>query len=498
MKPPLKTFIAALLAPAIAFVFNFFFLNLLERPFTDQILLMAFSTAALGYLIFSLWGTAFKVSLPQITFLSMKSFLQENVYGIVLAALFFIIYTSIGLRINLPNNDTTDNFLDADNYPWMNRISAPDGFHLEMRGPHPYAYFIFRPLGSLLNVFTQNPPLSSILLNTFAGALCVFLAWMFIKRQFQDSIYALLIASLLGLSAAHIFFGSVIETYIFSAAAMMAFFLLLQSQNSSMGSFVGVSLLTFGITLTNLAQNLIGFTIQTLKFSREFFWASSKEIIRFTGLTISIGILLNLIHSAWYPSSKIFFLLSDAQAEQTYAYSILSDPPWRALGRVILLIRTIFLYTVIAPKPYVFFKVDGGDFPRFNFFKVVPGTFSYSAYDGLGNILVMAWALLLLVSLVMFLWNLFRAKKTDLSLAFALCLLFNFILHINYGYEPFLYSPDWAFALIFFVAIALAPLAKNRYFQGALLLFLLLLAYNQIQFFRFIFETISPFLAQGV
>jgi len=493
MKPPLKIFITALLAFTFAFVFNFFCLDLIERPFTDQILLMAVSTAALGYLIFSWRGSVFKMNPPRIDFPPFPSFLKENAHGIVLALAFFAVYTYLGLQLNFPNKDTTDNFLDADNYPWMKRISEPGGFNYEMRGPHPFAYFIFRPLGSLLNLFTHDPPFSAILLNTFTGALCILLAWMFIKRQFQDSIYASLIASLLGLSTAHIFFGSVIETYIFSAAAMIAFFLLLQSRGS-MNSLAGVSLLTFGITLTNFVQNFIGFVVQTLKVSRDTFWASVKEIIRFTGLTISIGVLLSLIHAAWYPSSKLFFLLSDTQAEKDFAYSIFQEPAWRATGRVILLVRTILLYTIIAPKPYVFYKEVGGTFPRLNFFKIVPGTFSYSAYDGLGNLLVMAWMLSLLAAGVMFLANLIRVKRVDLPLAFALCILFNFILHINYGYEPFLYSPDWAYALIFFIAFSLAPLAKNRLFQGGIFIFLTLLAYNQFLFFQFIFETIAPYL----
>ena len=98
---------------------------------------------------------------------------------------------------------------------------------------------------------------------------------------------------------------------------------------------------------------------------------------------------------------------------------------------------------------------------------------------------------------IFFLWNLIRTRKVDLSLAFALSLLFNFILHLSYGFEPFLYSPDWAYALIFFVGLSLAPLARNRFFQGGMLVFLILLAYNQIQFFQFILETIAPFYGRG-
>ena len=62
-------------------------------------------------------------------------------------------------------------------------------------------------------------------------------------------------------------------------------------------------------------------------------------------------------------------------------------------------------------------------FPRFNFFKIAPETFSYSSYDGLGNVLVLAWAILLLAAVIFFLWNLIRTRKVDLSLAFGLCCL---------------------------------------------------------------------------
>lgn len=497
MNLPLRLFLATLLALTIAFAFNFFFLDLSERPFIDQILLVFFSTAALGYLILSLRGFKTQALTNRSFHISIKSFLREHVPGIALALLFLGIYTWFGLRLNIPGVDTTDNFLDADNSSWMRRISAPDGSSLEMRGPHPFAYFIFRPLGWLFNFFTQDPPLSAILLNTFTGALCVFLTCIFIKRQFQDSTYALLIASLLGLSASHLFFGSVVETYIFSAAALIGFMLVIQNRTDSISAPVTLSLLTFGITLTNFVQNFIVFLVgQTLKI--QTFRVSLAKIFQFTALTLSLGILVSVVHAAWFPSSKLFFLLADAQAEDEFTLSILQEPAWRAAGRVILLIRTIFLYTVVAPRPYIFGSEVGGTFPRFNFFKIAPETFSYSSYDGLGNLLVIVWAVLLLISGLFFLRNLTRTHKADLSLAFALSILFNFILHLNYGYEPFLYSPDWAYALIFFVAFSLAPLAGNRLFKAGIFVFLILLAYNQFQFLEFIFETISLFPGKGV
>jgi len=505
MKSFLRFLLGALLASAIIFVFNYFFMSLMERPVKDQIFLFALPTASLCYIFFSFFeqnANPENLSKPQIPRAKnhiplIKSFLRENFSGIVLALAFLAIYTFIGLKINTPNIDRTDNFFDADNFSWNIRISAPNGGDMEMRGPHPFAYFILRPLGWVANIFTQNYWLSGILVNTLAGALSVFMTWLLIKRQFHDSIYAALIASLLGMSTAHIFFGSVVETYIFSATALIGFVVALQSQkDSSLGFTAGTSLLTFGITLTNFVQNFIGYAVtrfpQFEPRSRKTFNLYLKEVFRFTALTISIGILISLLHAARYPSSQLFFLPSSAQAEGEFAFSIFQEPAWKVIGRISLLIRAILLYTVIAPKPYSIIEVEGG-FPRLNFFKIVPGTFSPSSYDGSAQFLVIVWVVFLFAAGFLFLRQFIRTRTVDISLAFALSIGFNFLLHLIYGFEPFLYSPDWAYALVFFVAYSLAPLAKNRVFQGGLLLFLTLLAYNQFQFLQFILDTITAF-----
>jgi hypothetical protein len=499
MNLPLRLLLSTLLALVVSFAFNYLFLDLFERSSIDQILLLLFSTAALAYLIFSAWGhTTGRLHLPKFETGSIRSKLREHAPGIVLAIFFFVAYMWFGLQLNFADSDTTDNFLEADNYPWMHRIAAPEGYLLEMRSPHPFAYFVIRPFGWLLNLFTSDPRLSAILLNTFVGALCVFMAWVFIKRQSQNSIYALLIATLLGLSTSHFFFGAVIESYIFSAAALIGFVLALQKSGGTLFAPVAMSVVTFGITLTNFVQNVIGFVVYQLPtLSRKNLGDVFMKVFRFTALALSLGIVISVIHAAWYPSSRLFFQLSDAQIEQDFSRSLFQEPQWKITGRIILLVRTILLYTVIAPKPFVFGAEVGAWLPYFDFFKLTPQIYAYSSYNGLGNILVFAWAVLLLLSGIFFLRNLVRTRKFDLTLAFALSLLFNFILHLSYGFEPFLYSPDWAYALIFFVGLSLAPLAENRLFQGVLLVFLILLAYNQVQLFQFILDTIAPFYNLG-
>jgi len=99
-----------------------------------------------------------------------------------------------------------------------------------------------------------------------------------------------------------------------------------------------------------------------------------------------------------------------------------------------------------------------------------------------------------LVAGLVFLWNLVRNRKAGMALAFALCVAFNLILHIDYGQELFLYSPDWAFALVFFTAFGLAPFRENRYFQLGMLAFLIGLAINQWHFMNIIINALLPYM----
>jgi len=486
-----RIFAGLLIGLVLAFLFNYLLLNLFGRSWLDQILLMGFSTAAFGFIAFSwlesreeknnfLQGLHVGKIWPGSAWI--VSFLREHIPGLVLALAFIIVYVKLGSFFNSPHTPIRDNYLDADNSDWVQRIAGSTGYSMDMRAPHPFAFFIFRPIGWVANWFFRDPYHSAIFLNAFAGGLSIFLAWVFVKTQSGNRVYAFLIAALLGLSTSHFVFGSIVESYIFSAVALIGFFLFLLVHKESTGALIAISLLSFGITITNFVQTFIGFCV-----SRPH-W---KDIFRFAGLTVSIGVILTLIHMVWYPSSKPFFLLSSTHGEEVFVFSIFREPSWNVLGRVILLVRSILLYSVIEPLPFVLLD---STFPSFQFFRISYGSYLYSDYDGLGNILVIAWAILLLIAGLSFLWNVIRTRKVDLSVAFALCLLFNFVLHLNYGDEPFLYSPDWTYALIFFVSLGLGPFAKYRFFQVVLFAFLLILTYNQWQFFKFIMDVMSPYL----
>ncbi len=487
-------------------LFNVLFFDWLQRSRVDQILSLSALTVAFGFLAFlwlekraeekvalSFWDAAsnfwrhWRGNLRASESKKWGALLWDHLPGLVLAGAFFLIYFSMGQFYNQPDFTLRDNYLDADNSDWIQRIAEPDGYAQEMRVTHPFAFFIFRPLGWAATIFWHTPSLTALFLNSLAGALSVFLAWGFVKTLTGTRVYAFLLAGLLGLSTAHFFFAAIVESYIFSALTLIGFYLYLLVRKENTGMLIAISLLTFGITLTNFVQTFLGFVVTRFR---------GKDIFRFTGTVLSLGIILTFVHHLWYPSSKPFFLLSSSEGEGVFLFSIFTEPAWNLSGRLLLLARTMLLNSVIAPLPFVFLNDAEAAFPTFQFFTLskLQGTYLYSEYNGVGKLLVALWLILLFVAGLSFLWNFARSRKADLAVAFCLCLLFNFVLHLIYGEQPFLYSPGWTFALIFFVAMGLRPFAQNRLFQLALLTFLVLLAYNQWQFFQFIKEAMLAHL----
>ncbi|HVN16080.1 MAG TPA: hypothetical protein VMT73_10110 [Anaerolineales bacterium] len=415
----------------------------------------------------------------------LYTFLRENFPGILLGLAFFAAYASLSYVFNHPKIDTTENYFAADNFAWMGRLAADNGTTIEMRSVHPFAYFVFRPITWLFSlIFNGDRYAATLLLIPLMGGLCVLLIWLIVKRWTGSRTYASLIATLLGVSTSHLLFGSIVESYIFSAAVLLLFFLLLLDERTSLFTLVAVGALTFGITITNFIQTFIGFVVARFKL---------KTIFLYGLFASASSITLTVLHAALFPSALLFFDPAGAGVESQYAIPVFGEPAWRLIGRAMLLLRNIFMYSLIAPKPFALTTEVGGRFPRFNFFKLSPGTFDYSGYDTFGKIVLAVWFLLLTAAALAFVWNIIRMRKVDLSLAFPLVLLFNFVLHMGYGSEPFLYAADWTYALILFVAVSLMGFGKQHWFQAALLIFLVLLMVNQWEFMSFILKTISPF-----
>jgi hypothetical protein len=385
--------------------------------------------------------------------------MNETVTGILLAGFFFIVYLMLASIFSQPAFDVDDIFFDSDGLLWRTRFTTDIYRDYYWRSVHPFVLLIIRPLVSLSALLVKGDKLyAAYVLVALAGALCVFLAWYFVKHVTGNSFYALLIASLLGASAAHLAFGSLIETYIFLAAIMMVFLVLLL-KDKPLSALVLTGLLSFGITITNFAQTAIAFIFVKRDFKQ---WLKYGLIVG--ALVIPLALLNNIV----YPNSQPYFFIPSSlttETDNTFSPSI-------ARGEAIL--RVMFLHSIVAPDPLIL--EEEIPFLKVWIFKASP--MRLSEYNtGFDNALAFTWLGLLLSGGFLFLKGL-KKRDNSLSFAFILILAFNFALHLRYGKDVFLYSTNWTYALILFLSLAWREVANKHWFQIILLVFLMLLLAN--------------------
>ncbi len=415
----------------------------------------------------------------------LVTFVRENLAGLAMAGLFFLVYFFIASTLNQKQFFTDDILFDMDAATWRMRLTSDSWEDPYWRAIHPLALLILRPLvGLAALIFNGNRLYGAITLVSAAGALCVFLAWTFVRHATQAKPYALLIATLFGVTTAGLVFGSTIETYVFSAAALMLFFVFLLQEKWSLFYLVPVGVVTFGLTVTNIAQTLVGLFV---------FKPNIRLVVRYTALAVALGVVLSQVNNLVYPESNPFFFVpSRLLYEERHINKI-------TFRRAEIVAREAFLYNIVAPEPLAF--SEGLPTPKFWFYKriiirKVSMDDKLSEYEGaLSTFTALVWVLLLATAGVSYLRYLFRrSSSAKISSALALVVGMNAALHLTYGKELFLYSANWTYALVLFVALSLKGLVKFRWFQIALVGFLVLVMINNARLIDFLLTTTTPFV----
>jgi hypothetical protein len=155
--------------------------------------------------------------------------------------------------------------------------------------------------------------------------------------------------------------------------------------------------------------------------------------------------------------------------------------------------RALLLYGIVAPTPFILTEELGMTLPNFRTFSLAPGEFRVAGYDGLADATAKAWTLLFVAASALFVWSWREKPWPLLSLGLVACLAFNFLLHILYGDDPFLYSPDWVYALVLFVAFSFGRFASRLWLQIPFAAFLIPLMVVNLGLVRQIMEVSAPF-----
>jgi hypothetical protein len=441
-------------------------------------------------LIASVWGMAvleqfeLRGYYEQLKQTRIYSLLKQNLPGIYAGGMFFLINLIIARALNHPALSINSVLFETDAGPWMDILGSPSGDALN-RSVHPMVLIIIRPLVRFVGMFMGDQwRLAPILLAAFMSGLCVFMAWIFVKRATGASTYAFIFAILLGSTATHLLFGSLTETYVFGMTSLIFFFLLIQAGESRFSVLVPAGLLLFGITISNIAQGAIGLFFGKFGFRR---------LVQYCVLVVAAGVVLTAVTSALYPNRQTFFFVPDDIAfESNFVKPVYSSPLDGLLARFQLVSRTMFLYGAVGPSP-VEVIAHKDPRPTIDFKTFEPRDHTLASYRGFANIPLLLWLSLLAGSVVMFFRNIRSSRHLPLMLGLLGSLAFNFVLHMNYGTELFLYTPYWLYLLVFFITLAYSELAGRIWFESILVFIMFVLMINNTWFIYVVLRGLAPF-----
>ena len=414
----------------------------------------------------------------------LQNFISQNLPGFYAGGMFFLINLILGRALNQPALSFNSVLFESDAGPWMSILASPAGDVIN-RSVHPLVLITLRPLIRFVAGFMgEHWNLAGMLVAAAASGLCVFMAWLFIKRATESKTYSFIFAILLGSTVSHLLFGSLTENYIFGAAALIFFFLLIQADEKRFSVLVPAGWLLFGITITNIAQGVIGL------FFNKF---GVRRLVQYSVLVMASGVVLTTFVSVLYPNVQtIFFIPSDLAFEFNFVETTQESPAVHLLEKFQVVSRTMFLYGAVGPRPIEAIS-NKEPFPTIDFKTFDVRTHRLASYRGFGNIPLALWLTLLAGSFLVFVKNIRSSRHLPMMLGLLGTLTFNFLLHMVYGTELFLYTPYWIYALVFFIALALAEFTGLKWFESMLAIIVLVLMANNFWFIFTILRGLAPF-----
>jgi len=481
----------AFIVAAIQFP-SMFALDYIRVPTAWMMLFILTSLAASAWSLSLIISAQFGGLLVRFKQTKIYNFLSQNLLGIYAAGMFFLIELIISRSLNHPALEINTVLFEADAGPWMTILASPGSAPIN-RSVHSLSLILIRPLVRLVSgMMGENYALGGMIVVSLVAAACVFMTWLFVKRAADSKTYAFLFAILLGSTATHLLFGSLAENYIFGAAALILFFLLLQSGEKRFLVLVPAGLLLFGITITNIAQGILAL------FANKF---GFKRLLQYLTIVLSLGILLTIATNVIYPKYITFFFVpNDIAFEFNFVRSTdgnLSDPmrlsePQSIVRKMSVVSRSILLYGMVGPN-VIEAVSEKPPFPTIDIKTFDVRTGKLASYKGLSNLPLVLWLTLLGGAFAMFVKNIRTSKNASLMLGLVGAIGFNLLMHLFYGTELFLYTSYWIYAFALFIALALVDFSESRWLEWFLALFVLVLMFNNFNFIVNILHALAPF-----
>lgn len=344
---------------------------------------------------------------------------------------------------------------------------------------HPlFSLMTFIPVYLVKHAFSISPLRAVLLVNSLVAALWGGTLYLLFRllgcRLFDASLL-----TLLGLcSAASLFWLPIPNSYSWgSLSIMLALLLLLAAEQRAFGAtvYAVASALTLSFTVTNWMAGLL------VSLAR---WPW-KQAIQISVNALCLVVLLWGVQKFIFPSAE-FFIGHRAEA------SFINHPQSGGLSNI----ATSFVFHSLVAPSVRLIKDDAYAQAKADAFRLTDRlTFQFSAPGSagwLGGVAVVLWSALLLNGL----W---RLLTSDRQLRFRLVLggvlLFEFLLHLLYGEETFVYSLN--FLPLLLAVAALGVVGPGRHFVVTLTALLLCcVALNNWQQFQAAAHSATQFTPQ--
>lgn len=342
---------------------------------------------------------------------------------------------------------------------------------------HPLFSILLLPLAKLISLSGCGTLLIGRIIISLSGAFTTTALFATLRFNKLSPLSSLLACCMFLCSGAYVFWWSVVETFPIGGAAISLVFLLISANINSIAAWVLTTPLTLGTTLTNWFVCIVGV----------FHLFEKKKALRllFAGFLISVSLfVVQGLYYGKYQAIKSTSLIEKNEVEPA------SQPKQsNLLLQKIQKVQHLFMREsefVVFPQNMeeasLFFKkylergllfvsspavaadveVGGNDVNQH--LGLIYGLFGYSAF---GWVAIISWFLLLCQGA----FCLFKTRNTTkLSKTLIYFLSFQFLLHLFYGDNPFLYCAHFMFALIVIASYSFQG-QRTRIFQGIALLY---------------------------
>ncbi len=278
----------------------------------------------------------------------LKSFLAENkktvIFLTLLALAFWGLYLALGLLLIPGYAYNKFTFFYADQGDWLGLEWSR--YH---KGSHAIRLLFLLPFAPLKLLYPLlSKPVIAIIINSFCGAIAVFLASLCFWNISRNYKTTLLWTALFGFSMSHLFFSVLVESRMLGTASILATYLLLLvcliHQKLYWPYWILAGLFSFGITITNFSNSFVCFAVLVVVLKQ------SHKIVKVIGYTLgvlAIAFCLNIVQHKLL-GGKYFFVRDTLNTELAWVKTTILNQPFVVIPE---LLKHFFLVNFVSASP---------------------------------------------------------------------------------------------------------------------------------------------------